>query len=256
MVLEVFKRYGGVELLLGGYFRKVFKISAGFIFMEVVDLEDLLKKENFRVVIVNGDKRLFFKEEVNRFREEGYGVSEIDLMRFSTLKSFAVRFYDLSPNYALLNFNDFGMAVDIGKYLVSNFDSFLREGRNLDIAAAESFDYHFLSRSIGLSMAGRYWRYDFEGFTRGIVEKKPHGGFLRCFDVLQHKLEHLWCQPGFEGDDRLWMSFITTYGLAVGQGDQQELAAKLERLYSFVYGENLKDSVYHSDGSANSFSGN
>ncbi len=224
--------------------------------MEVFDLEDLLKKENFRVVIVNGDQRLFFKKGINRFREEGYDVSEIDFMRFSTLKSFAARFYDLFPDYALLNFRDSKKATDIGKYLISKSDPFLREGRNLDIAAAELFDYHVLLRSIYFSMARRYWQCDFEGFTERIMEKKPHGGFLRCFGILQHKLEHLWCQHGFEGDEGLWMSFITTYGLAVGQGDQHELAARLEGLYQFVYGEDLRDSVYHSDGQANVFSGN
>ncbi len=227
-----------------------------FFIMEVVDLEDLLKKENFRVLVVNGDQRLFFRKDIDRFREEGYDVSEIDLARFSTLKNFVARFYGLSPDYALLNFKDFQNATAIGKYLASKSNSFLCEGRNLHIAAAESFNYHFLSRSIGLSMARRYWQYDFEGLIRGIVGKKPHDGFLRCFGILQHNLEHLWCEPSFEGDEGLWMFFITTYGLAVGQGDQHELVSRLEGLYQFVYGEDLRDSVYHSDGSANLFSGN
>ncbi len=245
---------GCLELLYGGYFRKVFNVFVLIFFMEVFNLEDMLKRENFKVLVVNGDPRMFYRGNVRRFMEDGYDVSEIDFEKFTNIRAFASRFFELSPDYALLNFKNPDMANKVGDYLSLKFRP-LPNG-DFIMAAIQSSDYFVLSKSIDLAMARKYWEYDFESFAERVSSKHPYNHLTCSLDELQHRLTYLWRHPFFTCDEDLWESFIASYGLAVGQGNQQELVARLEGIYSLIYGEDLKSAVYHSDGSANEFTDN
>jgi len=242
------------ELLFSGYFRKIFNYFGDLDIMEVFDLEGLLKKENFRILFVNGDFRLFYGRDVDRIRSEGYAVFEINVSQYESFDGFITKFFEINPNYVVFNFRSF----EKGSHLALELSYVLKKEKvSPVIEVSSSWDYDIQSKRASLMLARRYWEYEFPEFAKRIASARPYRQFGQIFRILNHNLNNLWVSHTIAtGDEKLFDLIIFMYGLAVGQGNQRELVARLEGIYSLIYGEDLKDAGYHSDGSANEFTGN